>query len=219
MDQKIILTVDVVLLTLEDEDLRVVVVQRDREPWKGQFSLPGGYVRPEEDVDSTAAAVRVLKDKTGVVAPYLEQLYTFSDGARDPRGWSASIVYYALVAPAVLAEQRDARYRLAAVDALPPLAFDHRHIVSCAVERLRSKASYSSLPCYLLPDSFTLGELQRVYERLLGDSFDKSSFRRKLADLDFLEPVKDARRTGTHRPAQLYRLRSGQRPTLFDKTI
>lgn len=219
MDQKIIVTVDVVLLTLEEEDLRVVVIQRDRDPWKGQLSLPGGYVHPQDDIDSTAAAARVLKDKTGVVAPYLEQLYTFSDGARDPRGWSASIVYYALVAPDVLSAQRNTRYRLVSVDALPPLAFDHQRIVALAVERVRSKASYSSLPCYLLPDSFTLAELQRVYERLLGDRFDKSSFRRKLADLDFLEPVKNAMRTGTHRPAQLYRLRLGKRPTLFDKTI
>jgi 8-oxo-dGTP diphosphatase len=219
MDQKIFVTVDVVLLTLDGKELRVVVVQRDRDPWKGQLALPGGYVHPEEDLDSAAAAARVLLEKTGVVAPYLEQLYTFSDGARDPRGWSASIVYYALVAHDALQGQRDTQYRLVSVDSLPPLAFDHQRIVSFAVERVRSKASYSSLPCYLLPDAFTLAELQSVYERLLGDQFDKSSFRRKLADLDFLEPVKDAMRTGTHRPAQLYRLRSGKRPMLFNKTI
>ena len=118
------------------------------------------------------------------------------------------------MAPDVLYEQGKTQYRLVTVDSPPPLAFDRQRIVSFAVERVRSKANYSSMPCYLLPDTFTLADLQRVYERLLGDQFDKSSFRRKLADLDFLEPVKDAMRTGTHRPAQLYRMRSGKRPTL-----
>lgn len=219
MDQKIIITVDVVLLTLADDRLQVVVLRRERDPYKGQLALPGGYIRAQDDADSLAAAKRVLRDKTGLVSPYLEQLYTFSSGARDPRGWSVSIAYYSLVSVDVLHSQGATQFELLPVDELPQLCFDHNRIVDFALERLRNKSSYSSLPCHLLPKLFTLTELQQTYERVLGQKLDKSAFRRKLAEFNFLEPVKDATRTGTHRPAQLYRIRSKSSLMLFDRTI
>jgi 8-oxo-dGTP diphosphatase len=219
MEQKIITTVDVVLLTLADDRLHVVLLRRDREPYKGQLALPGGYIRAQEDRDVLAAASRVLRDKTGLASPYLEQLATFSGGARDPRGWSVSIAHYSLVSQEALHSQGKAQFELLSVDTLPQLCFDHNRIVDAALERLRNKSTYSSLPCHLLPKLFTLTELQQTYERVLGQRLDKSAFRRKLAEFDFLEPVKDAIRTGTHRPAQLYRLRPTKQLMVFDRTI
>lgn len=219
MELPIILTVDIVLLTLSGGALRTVLLRREREPFARQLALPGGYIHPEEDSDSLAAAARVLRQKTGLVSPYLEQLYTFSGGVRDPRGWSASIAYYALVHESLLLPSDEYPFELLRANVLPDLPFDHNRIAACAVKRLRDKSAYSSLPCHLLPAEFTLTELQQTYEQILGAPLDKSVFRRKLPELDFLEAVPNAIRQGKHRPAQLYRLRPDRRQALFDKAI
>jgi 8-oxo-dGTP diphosphatase len=116
---------------------------------RGLPALPGGFVHAQEDADTEMAARRVIRGKIGFDAPYLEQLFTFSGAARDPRGWSVSVAYYALI-PWSLLERSQAAEALP-VDALPPLPFDHPQIVAKAVERLRRKATYSSLPAFLLP--------------------------------------------------------------------
>nr|WP_248287494.1 NUDIX domain-containing protein [Massilia antarctica] len=204
----VICTVDTVLLTLGDEGLSVALLKREREPYKGVAALPGGYIHPDEDRHGFDAALRVLKSKTGIDAPYLEQLAAFSGAARDPRGWSLSLAYYALVPHAVIAAAGHPGVKLAAVDRLPPLPFDHATIIAAAVERLRSKSQYSSLPCFLVGELFTLPQLQRVYEALMGEGLNKVSFRRKMAELDMLEAAEgqmDA--SSPSRPAQLYRLR------------
>lgn len=215
MSDQVICTVDVVLLTLSDEGLQVALVKREHAPFKGVPALPGGYVHADHDADARAAARRVLGDKAGIDAPYLEQLATFSGAARDPRGWSVSIVYYALVPKALMARDGNATLHLVDVDALPALPFDHTEIIETAVSRLRSKSQYSSLPCHLLPPTFTLPQLQRVYELLLGEAVNKVSFRRKMAEMDMLESVDgqfDA--AGAHRPAQLHRLKPAFRRQL-----
>ncbi|WP_295457577.1 NUDIX hydrolase [uncultured Thiodictyon sp.] len=219
MRPKILVTVDVVLLTVDLESslsdgLRVGLIRRDAAPYKGALALPGGYVHPEEDENTAAAACRVLKTKAGKAVRYLEQLATFSGPSRDPRGWSVSVCYVAL-------EDRETMKQwpadlLARVDALPPLAFDHATLIGAAVERLRNKASYSALPVFLLPDTFTLSELQDLYGRLLGTPLDKSSFRRKVRELGFVEEVPGAFKGGQNRPAQLYRAKE---MTTFDRTI
>ena len=216
--QNIILTVDVVLLTLRNNELQVVLLKREREPYRGLPALPGGYVHAEEDMDSLAAARRVLREKTSLVSPYLEQLYSFANATRDPRGWSVSISYYALLAIDTLLSQGSDRFQLHPVDGLPQLPFDHNRIIDFAVRRLRDKSSYSTVPCYLLPELFTLSELQRTYEEVLGCKLDKSAFRRKINQLKFLEPT-DRTRTGIHRPARLYRIKPSKNLTLFNKTI
>jgi len=216
--QNIILTVDVVLLTLRNNELQVVLLKREREPYRGLPALPGGYVHAEEDMDSLAAARRVLREKTSLVSPYLEQLYSFANATRDPRGWSVSISYYALLAIDTLLSQGSDRFQLHSVDGLPQLPFDHNRIIDFAVRRLRDKSSYSTVPCYLLPELFTLSELQRTYEEVLGCKLDKSAFRRKINQLKFLEPT-DRTRTGIHRPARLYRIKPSKNLTLFNKTI
>lgn len=220
---KLICTVDVVLLTLAEDGLQVALLKREHEPFKGVPALPGGYIQPERDQDARDAAQRVLKEKAGIEAPYLEQLATFSGPARDPRGWSISIAYYALVAIDVIAAGlADSQLRLANVDRAPSLPFDHRQILDTAVARLRSKSQYSSLPCYLAGDTFTLPQLQRVYETLLGEPVNKVSFRRRMMEMNLLEAVEGKLEAGgAHRPAQLYRLQPALRRKLhlFDRAF
>lgn len=204
----VICTVDIVLLTLGNDGLSVALLKREREPYLGVATLPGGYIHAEEDVNGYAAALRVLKAKTGIDAPYLEQLATFSGAARDPRGWSVSLAYYALVPHAVIAAAGHPDLKLAGVDRLHTLPFDHSSIVETAVTRLRSKSQYSSLPCFLAGELFTLPQLQRVYEALMGEPLNKVSFRRKMTEMDVLEAAEgQTDSAGANRPAQLYRLR------------
>lgn len=215
----VIVTVDAVLFTLVNGALHVVTLKRDHDPEKGKLALPGGYVHADSDRDSVDAAKRILLRKTGIMAPYLEQLSTFASADRDPRGWSVSIAYYALVPESMLKASGAEQFELVPVDKLPRLAFDHNKIVTAAVERVRNKSSYSSLPCYLLPEQFTQAELQLTYEQVLGEKLDKSSFRRKIEALGFLEPVEGSFKVGVHRPAQLYRISPAQKLALFNRVL
>jgi 8-oxo-dGTP diphosphatase len=195
-----ILTVDAVLLTIVDAQLCVALHRREGDPYAGHWALPGGYIHAEEDDSTKAAAARVLREKTGVVSPYLEEFGSFSGPVRDPRGWSLTVVYFALV-PVV-----SSMVTLFPVDRLPGLPFDHGQIVAGVLERVRSKASYSSLPVHLCPPEFTVAELHAVYEVVLGEPINMANFRRKLADLDLLEAVPGGMRSaGRSRPSQLYR--------------
>jgi len=211
-DTRLICTVDVVLLTLREGQLQVMLLKRDREPFDGVLALPGGYVHTDEDQSCEDAAQRVLLQKAGLQSPYLEQLASFSGPARDPRGWSVSVAYFALVA----APEHDHPGKLwLPVDRLPQLPFDHGRIVAMAVERVRSKSQYSSLPVYLCAEPFTLPQLHAIYAALLGEAINPVSFRRKMDELGMLEPVPGAKRAeGAHRPAQLYRLKDEFRRTL-----
>ena len=203
-------TVDVVLLTLvnEGKDLAVALLERDKEPYAGQLALPGGFIHPEEDGDTRDAAERTLLAKTGIKSPYLEQLGTFSGPSRDPRGWSLSVAYYALVPAEVLKQAGNAQVQLKSVESLRGLPFDHRDIVQEAVTRLRNKSAYSTLPAYFCGEQFTLPRLQAIYEAVLGEPINKVSFRRRMVELDAIEEVPGAMlMEGAHRPAQLYRLK------------
>lgn len=205
----IICTVDVVLMTLRGGMLHVALLKRDHAPFEGVLALPGGYVHSEEDADTRDAAERMLREKTGITSPYLEQLATFSGRARDPRGWSLSVTYYALVSDELIVAANHPEVTLVAVDRIRGLPFDHQQIIETAVRRVRDKSSYSSLPVYLCGEFFTLPQLQNVYEAILGEPINKVSFRRKIDELDILEPVEGSLETGkAHRPAQMYRLKS-----------
>lgn len=208
-----IVTVDIVLLTLRDGALHAGLAQRDKAPALGAWTLPGGWVHTDTDQDADDAAARILREKAGLVSPYLEQLRTFSGMHRDSRGWSLSVSYYAVVPVDVDARatvdadaSADERFRWAAVDSLRSLPFDHAQILRTAVERVRSKTLYSSLPVHLMPAEFTLGELQRTYEQVLGAELDKRGFRRRIEELDVIEEIPGAFTSGgSHRPAQLFR--------------
>jgi 8-oxo-dGTP diphosphatase len=202
-------SVDVVLLTIESGALQVALLERDHDPFCGVLALPGGFIHPEEDQDTRDAAARMLRDKAGIVSPYLEQLETFSGRSRDPRGWSLAVAYYALVPSKVIRASPSLGVKLRVASASLGLPFDHTQIVAAALTRLQNKSSYSSLPVHLCEEAFTLPELQAVYEIVLGEPVNKVSFRRKMEELEILEPIPGALQSGgAHRPAQLYRLRA-----------
>ncbi|WP_315838266.1 NUDIX hydrolase [Bradyrhizobium prioriisuperbiae] len=216
-------TVDVVIFTIINDRLQVLLVRRGDDPsgpFPGAWVLPGGFVDVERDKDLEACALRKLREKTGVASPYLEQLGSWGSATRDPRGWSATHAYFALI-PAVTitltsgANAAETRWWPISGDrAEPKLGFDHGEILSTAVRRLRSKVEYTSLPAYLMPPEFTLPELQRVYETVLDRPLEKSAFRTRILAIDLIEPIAKMRK-GPNRPAQLYRLRKSKTPVVF----
>jgi 8-oxo-dGTP diphosphatase len=220
-----IATVDLAIFALSEAGLSVLLTERAEPPEVGRWSLPGGWVHVDEDDDIDAAARRILATKTRVALPYLEQVATVGSATRDPRGWSLSVSYMALLEPGEAAATAgpgatDARWwEVTGTGVATPLAFDHAGILATAVTRLRDKVEYSTLPAHLLPPLFTLSELQSVYERLLGRPLDKSAFRKRVAEGDFVEPVEGEMRRGSNRPAQLHRLRQPQGVVLFDRSF
>lgn len=191
-----LVTVDVVIFTVQDETLKVLLVRRPSDPldpFPGGWALPGGFVDLKKDRSLQDCAVRKLKDKTGVSTPYLEQLGSWGDAKRDPRGWSATHAYFALIqapedAPTGSAAQAVASQWVPVDEATGlQLAFDHTQILAAAVVRLRGKVEYTSLPAFLLAEPFTLPKLQRTYEVVLGRAMDKSAFRKRMLDANFLE--------------------------------
>lgn len=215
-------TVDVVIFTVGEGALQVLLVQRptdENEPFPAAWALPGGFVDTGRDADLQSCALRKLKEKTGVVSPYLEQLGSWGSATRDPRGWSATHAYFALLpaAPLAGAGAADARWFPVGKGKLK-LAFDHAEILEAAIQRLRSKVEYTSLPAYLMPPEFTLPDLQRVYEIVLDRPLEKSAFRTRMLTADLIEPVARMRK-GPNRPAQLYRLKKTKSPIYFARTF
>lgn len=184
-----------------DPRLVLPLVKRTRDPHAGQWALPGGWLGAEEDLE--VAASRTLAETTTLSPSYLEQLYAFGDVARSPSR-VVSIVYWALVREDVSlgSEQHNVAWFDQAT--LPELAFDHNHIVDYALWRLRNKVGYSRIAHGLLPERFTLADLREVYEAILGRRLDPANFRRQVENSDTLIPT-DGFRTGSHRPARLYR--------------
>jgi 8-oxo-dGTP diphosphatase len=226
-----LVTVDMVVFTLINEALQVLLVQRpvqSTEPFPGQWALPGGFVDVLLDEDLRACALRKLREKTAVQSPYLEQLGGWGGRLRDPRGWSVTQAYFVLL-PWVSLQPRkggnaaDVRWfpvdETGAVQTDDGLAFDHGLILAAAVDRLRSKVEYTSLPAFLLTEPFTLPQLQRVYEIVLGRPVDKSAFRtRALAAPDFLEEA-GVQVTGAPRAPMGYRLKNRAQPVTFPRTF
>jgi 8-oxo-dGTP diphosphatase len=204
------LTVDPVVFTLLDGRLCVLLARRLEEPQRGMFSLPGGFVGASEAPSETAE--RKLREKTGVGSVHLEQLRTYAAPDRDPRGWLPSIAYLALVPPGALPDQtpadRDASWH--PLDALPELALDHARIVDDGLWRLRArvadKAWFMRVGGGLLPEEFTLGQAQRLYEAIAGDSLDPANFRRDVKATGLLADTGRRRSEGPGRPGTLYRL-------------
>jgi 8-oxo-dGTP diphosphatase len=214
------LTVDVVIFCLRDEALQVLLVRRGVPPFEGSWALPGGFLRGNESLE--AAAIRELEEETGVRDVYLEQLYTFGAPDRDPRGRVVTVGYYALIAAdrqSLAAGTDAAAARWFPIGALPPLAFDHGNIVEYALTRLRNKLEYTTVGFQLLPKEFTLPQLQRVYEAVLGRPLDKRNFRRKMELLRILTPLKRYIREGPTRPARAYTFSAKQFAKLKDKGI
>jgi len=201
---KLLVTVDVVLLTIRDRRLHLLLIRRLAKPYEHRYALPGGFVREDESLDSAAA--RELREETGVEKVYLEQLYTFGDLKRDPRGRVITVAYYALVPHTQIlragTDASDAAWF--PVTELPALAFDHRKIVEYAHQRIRNKLNYTNVGFELLPEKFTLTELQLVHEAILGEALDKRNFRRKIVLKGIVKAIKEWQQTG-RKPAQLFR--------------
>jgi len=202
-------TTDIVAFTVEDEALKVLLVERKYAPFQGRWALPGGFVGIEESLD--ACAQRELTEETGLEGVYLEQLYSFGDPGRDPRERVISVAYYALLPmrrEALAAGSDAADVGWFDADRLPDLAFDHRQIVELARERLTAKLEYSTAGLMLTPEEFTLSEAQRLYEIVSGRPKDKRNFRKWLLSLDVIEETGGMSAGGAHRPAKLYRLKA-----------
>jgi 8-oxo-dGTP diphosphatase len=200
-------TADIVIFTIRDNQLKLLLIMRKGEPFRGKWALPGGFVHMDEDLETSAR--RELAEETGVSGVYLEQLYTFGAVDRDPRERVITVAYYALIASdrVVLQAATDAEaVGWFVMDDLPPLAFDHQHIVTKAHERLVAKLDYSTIAFQFLPREFTLSELQEVYEIILREDRDRRNFRKWALALDQIEETGDMRCDGPHRPAKLYRV-------------
>ncbi len=201
-------TVDIILFTFYENDLKVLLIQRNNPPYAQKWALPGGFVEIDEDLEE--AALRELAEETNVTNVYLEQLYTFGEPDRDPRTRVITVSYFALLSVDQVAKQQirgasdagDARWW--SMYAQPELAFDHDRILQYALQRLRWKLEWTALGFLLLPEEFTLSELQKVYETVLNEPLDKRNFRRKILATDVLEETGNIRE-GDHRPAKLYR--------------
>jgi 8-oxo-dGTP diphosphatase len=204
-----VITTNVVVFTLRDDELKLLLVRRGAEPFKGMWSLPGGHLENDEDIDTSA--MRTLEEGTGVSGVYLEQLYTFGAPERDPRRRVIAVCYFALVP----SERLQLRAALNAqgvgwfsMSELPALAFDHAQMVEVSRQRLEAKLAYSTIALQFMPEKFTLSELQQVYEIILDESLDKRNFRKRILALGQVDETTEVRRNGSHRPARLYRARN-----------
>lgn len=208
--------VDVVIFTVLGSELKVLLLELQEEPFAGKWALPGGLVKLVESLDD--AARRHLKTKAGLENIFLEQLYTFGAVDRDPKGRVISVAYFALVPEGRFEPQTSPRYKQItwqAVNSLPELAYDHRLIITTATERLRNKLGYTNIAYSLLPDEFTLSQLQSVYETILGKSLDKRNFRKKILVVGLLKELAKKTTGQPSRPAQLYEFASRQ-PTVVE---
>jgi len=223
------LAVDVALLTIREGKLHTVAIAvKPKRGYDYTYALPGGYVHLNESTQEAAA--RVLRDKTGLEGIFVEQLYTFSEPDRDPRGWTVSVAYYALVPEATLAGANlapDAAIRpvvigfadgpafVAGPDGHPaPLLYDHADILGLAIKRLRGKAWYAPVAFEMVPAEFSLGDLQTVYEAIFGFALNKPAFRKRILHAGLIGPTGEKRSDAksAFRPPKLYRFAYKPRP-------
>lgn len=198
-------TVDCVVFGMDEKSLQVLLIQRKLDPFKGKWALPGGFVYPEETL--LEAASRELREETGIINVFLEQLYTFGNPHRDPRGSVVSVSYYGLISllkNPPFASTDASRAAWFDIYDLPELAFDHRIIFEKAHERLKGKLQYEPIGFELLPSKFTLSQLQKVYEIILEKPMDKRNFRRKILAMGLLLDLQELQEDVNHRAAKLY---------------
>jgi 8-oxo-dGTP diphosphatase len=199
------LAVDCVVFGLDEEELKIILIERDKEPYRGKWALPGGFVRIDESLED--AAKRELHEETGIQDVFLEQLYTFGEVDRDPRERVVTVAYYALVNLRDHSIQATRGSRNAAwfsVDDVPKLPFDHNRIVEIAHLRLKGKVTYAPIGFELLPIKFTLTQLQRMYEKILDRNIDKRNFRKRILGMGLLKELDEVQMDVAHRAARLY---------------
>ena len=202
-------TVDMAIFSVDAGQLQVLLIKRSNFPQKDKWALPGGFVDLSKDQDLMATAHRKLVEKTGLQSPHLEQVATVGNATRDPRGWAVTALYFALIDfkafQQITTEQNEYSEWVSIAEAKKlDLAFDHLQLLDIAVDRLSSKARYTALPVSLMPQLFTLTELQQIYEIILGQSLEKKSFRRRMIEAGAVEETNQTKIAGK-RPAQLYK--------------
>ena len=204
-DARFQVSTDVVIFTIRDESLQVLLRRRESETLDGTFwALPGEYFADLEPLDDCAQ--RALVEQTGLEDVYLEQLYTFGCPERHPGSRVISVAYFALVCGDRLGGvEPDGGGTWWDAGRLPPMYLDHDRIVRAARDRLAAKLEYSTIAFQLMPEYFTLSELQSVYETVYGRPVDKRNFRKRVLALEHVEATERKRRNGSHRPARLYR--------------
>ena len=201
------ITVDVVILTIINNAIQVLLVKRLNEPFKDKWAIPGGFIRISETID--AAALRILKEKTNVQNIYLEQLYTFGDPLRHPTARVITCAYFALIRSDDIVLSFEDNSEITEVQwhpvyDLPPLAFDHKEIIEYSLKRVRERLEFCPIAFQLLPEKFTLTELQKTYELILDKKLDKRNFRKKFLALSILKELDECTKSGSKRPARLY---------------
>lgn len=217
-------SVDVVIFSFFEGSLHVLTLKRAEHPFQGQWSLIGGFIDLTRDASLEETARRKLAEKTGVLTPYLEQVVTIGNPARDPRGWSMTTVYFALLPiesihlrTGVGADELGwAKVVKGKLDR--SLAFDHSEIVRICMDRFTSKTAYTFLPAHLMPKTFTFGELQETFEQIMGRKMDPKAFRRRILSAELIEETGREKATST-RPAKLYQLRKGVRTHYFSRVM
>ncbi|MGM9993964.1 MAG: NUDIX hydrolase [Candidatus Avigastranaerophilus sp.] len=201
------ITTDVVIFTIKDNKLQVLLVKRANEPFKGRWAIPGGFIRLSENLDN--AALRILKEKTNVDNIYLEQLYTFGDPLRYPSSRVITCAYFALIRSDDIKLSFDTSQGITEVQwhevyNLPTLAFDHKEIIEYSIKRMRERLEFCPIAFQLLPEKFTLTELQKSYELILDMKLDKRNFRKKVLTGSVLKELNEYTKLGSKRPARLY---------------
>lgn len=217
-----IFSVDSVLFTCHEDSLKVLLVERSNHPFKGCWGLPGGFVDLKQDKTIEDTALRKLKEKAGIAPPYMEQLISIGNAKRDKRGWSVTVCYTALIAyedcSVHIESVSDANWFSIEDTHNMKLAFDHNLLIQEALERLRNKALYSIVPGYVLPEKFTLPELQRVHEIILGKDIQKKSFRRRIEQAELLIETGEKQASGK-RQAALYKMKEESREYTFLRNL
>lgn len=201
-------TVDCILFGFDEGELKVLLIQRAGEPFKGLWAFPGGFLDTNDDQTVEDAAKRELEEETGLTNVFMEQLYTFGDMGRDPRGRTVSVAYYALIKLSDYAVQAGSDADNAQwfnISEVPRLAFDHARILQVASERLKGKVRYQPIGFELLPQKFTLSQLQHLYETVLEQPLDKRNFRKKILKMNLLHELEEWQAGVPHRAARLYR--------------
>lgn len=200
------LTVDCVIFGLDEDELKIMLIQRKLAPYKGSWALPGGFVNVSEALED--AARRELQEETGLDHIFLEQLYTFGAVNRDPRERIVTVAYFALVNLNEYPVRAASDARQAAwfpLDKMPKLAFDHDGIIQMAYQRLKGKVRYEPIGFELLPKLFTITQLQKLYEKILGTPLDKRNFRKKIKSMNILIETNEIEQDVAHRAARLYK--------------
>ena len=225
--EKPILTVDVAYLSIRDGELELLTIKRDKAPHKGELALPGGYVHCNEDENLSETARRVIAEKTQLEPDYIEQVETIASKSRDPRGWTATVLFLALVSSSNHKNNnnggdeklgKDCQWMALNSLKRKSLAFDHDELLKKVKERLIAKSRYTSIPLYLLPKEFTLSEAQKYFEITTQSTLEKKSFRRRLLDADIVEETGEQTQTGK-RKAALFRMKETSDIHFFPRMI